>query len=307
MPFSVEVSGLVLYASQQLGVMLGVGAETIVLVAYLVSLRDGVVEAKEAQFARAVRRALYIGLGIIILSGVGVLAFHYMLGQTAIFYEPAFLFKWFLMAFLLLAALARSRIGAFSHVLWEGAIGGTWFALFIVHILAPVTSWPMLLGLWAAWMLGFEACWWALAFALRGGTATLEHKPAPLAKPLLPEKKKISLPEFKPQFSRPAPRVEVRPTPPPAPKPSPMPPMPPHRPIAAAMPAPKKPPFMPVPHKPVLAVPHKPAMPSVAVPHKPAATAPEETVNLPAIWVMPRTPEDMNSRHRGPVVQFKQV
>ena len=64
--FSGEMVALVLYGFQQFGVMLGVGAETILLIVYLMSLRDGVVEPKEVQFARAIRKTLYIGLCIII-------------------------------------------------------------------------------------------------------------------------------------------------------------------------------------------------------------------------------------------------
>src|SRR3989344_2582937 len=89
--FSGEMVALVLYSFQQFGVMLGVGAETILLVVYLMSLRDGVVEPKEAQFARAIRKTLYIGLCIIIFSGAGIAGYHALLGQIGIILQPAFL------------------------------------------------------------------------------------------------------------------------------------------------------------------------------------------------------------------------
>lgn len=270
MLFQSELVALVLYSFQQFGIMLGVGAETILLIVYLVSLRDGVVEPKEVQFARVIRRALYGGLGIIIFSGAGVVAYHALLGQAGVMFQPAFLFKWAMVALLLLATLARPRGAAFSHPLWEGAVGGTWYALFLVHILAPVTSWPVLLGFYGLWLAGFEACWWALAHAMQGGVAVaikpVPHSPpAPVSKPIV------------------------------------------------VVPAPHKPAFVAVPRKPFIApaasVPHKPTPAVVPVPRKPAGEllrAPEQLPELPALHVMPRTPQEVSNQFRGAVVTLRQ-
>src|SRR3989344_3703796 len=282
--FSGEMVALVLYSFQQFGVMLGVGAETILLVVYLMSLRDGVVEPKEAQFARAIRKTLYIGLCIIIFSGAGIAGYHALLGQIGIILQPAFLFKWLLVSLVLLAALARPRSSAFSHVLFEGVVGGTWYALFLVHILAPVTIWPVLLGLYGIWLLGFDAFWWALAHAMQGGVeaGSVQPVPKPLfhiaSKPAVVEKGKAVTALLVPKS------------------------------VSAAAPAPRKPAPIVVPRKPfvmpAMPVPRKPTPAVVAVPHKPAGVQQDQdqSTALPALHVMPRTPQDVANQFRGTVV-----
>ena len=47
----------------------------------------------------------------------------------------------------------------------HGFAGGTWFALFVLHILAPVAPWETLLLLYGAWLAGFFLCWIGLVFA----------------------------------------------------------------------------------------------------------------------------------------------
>lgn len=315
MLFPSEIVALVLYGLQQFGVMLGVGAETIILVLYLASLRDGVVQPKEAQFARAVRRALHFGLGTIALSGAGVVAYHTLLGQVDVVLQPAFLFKWIIIALLLLSILARPRGAAFSHALWEGAVGGTWYALFLVHILAPVTSWPILLGLYSAWLTGFEACWWALAHAMHGGREAMPARhvsvPGPMAaaKPAVIEKKIPTQQSVSKPHPLPAIKLEREQLVP--------------KPVVAVAPAPHKPVPAPVPHKPyvmpAMPVPQKPTPVAAMVPRKPtqAATVPhkpaialqdqEPPPVLPALHIMPRTPQEVSNQFRGAVVEFKQA
>jgi len=52
----------------------------------------------------------------------------------------------------------------------EGLLGGTWYALFVVHILAPVTSWGNLVTLLAVWLVGFNLIWYVVVFATREGS-----------------------------------------------------------------------------------------------------------------------------------------
>ena len=286
--FSGEVVALVLYSFQQFGIMLGVGAETIILVVFLVSLRDGAVEPKEAQFARAIRKTLYVGLGIIIFSGVGITVYHALLGQIGIILQPAFLFKWLLVSLVLLAALARPRSSAFSHILFEGAVGGTWYALFLVHILAPVTTWPILLGLYGLWLLGFEAFWWALALVMHGGVevGSIQPVPKPLfhiaSKPAVVEKGRAVTALLVPKS------------------------------VSAMAPAPRKPTPMVVPRKPfvmpAMPVPHKPTPAVVEVPSKPTGAQQNQdgSAVLPALHIMPRTPEDVVNQFRNAVVELEQ-
>src|SRR5581483_881342 len=95
---SSDVINLVLYCLQQLGVTLGVGAQTILLIAYVQAMRDGVVDSKEAQFSRALSVVLNAAIICVVVSGLGITALHLIAGQSDVVYSPAFLFKWVLVA-----------------------------------------------------------------------------------------------------------------------------------------------------------------------------------------------------------------
>ena len=295
-----EIVRLVLYATQQLGMTLAVGAQTIVLVAYLIAMRDRVVEAKEAQFARAVRTVLFSGLGLIVLSGLGISALHFLGGELAVLLAPAFLFKWILVIGVLLFGLGVGR-GLLTEWIGEGLAGGTWYALFFLHILAPVISWETLLILYAGWLGAFFLIWAALVFGTRERVASL----ATIVKKVVPLPKNTPFPPPKPtEVSKPLP-------PPPPPKPS----------------EPLKPP------SPPLAVPNIPSVnatfstasstiiptpvppppaPIVKIENPLALRVPEQKITdpdahpgLPAIRVMPKTPEDVDKQHRASVVKFE--
>ncbi len=162
--FSVEVLNLVLYCVQQLGIALGLGAQTIMLVAYVMATRDGVVDGKEAQFLRATRNTLWVSLALVVLSGLAISALHMMALQQATVESPAYLFKSLLIVVVvLLTALLHTLPETFA----EGLLGGTWYALFLVHILAPVTTWVNLVSLCGLWLVGFMLVWYALVYTTR--------------------------------------------------------------------------------------------------------------------------------------------
>jgi len=176
--FSADFLNLIFYCVQQLGITLGVGAETIMLAAYLISMRDGVVDEKETQYARAITRVMSVALWLIILSGLGITALHFMAGESATVFASAFLFKWMLVALAVGLTFLR-RVSKLSVV--EGVIGGTWYALFLVHILAPVTTWFNLGTLYAVWLVGFVLCWEAIVVMRRDKKGIVVKKPAPVA------------------------------------------------------------------------------------------------------------------------------
>ncbi|HVV39225.1 MAG TPA: hypothetical protein VHD31_02765 [Candidatus Paceibacterota bacterium] len=337
MSFSVDVVNLILYSAQQLGVMLGVGSASILLVAYLVSVYDGTIDPKEEQFGRAVTRVQTLGLWIIILSGLVITAMHISGGALGIVLSPAFLFKWLLIALLFGASLFRQNKPYPSYI-WEGIIGANWYALFIVHIIAPVTNWVDLFIIYILCGAAFVLCYMAIFRILRAPSLKQRQK---LSKPAAVTEKKVIEPKKEapkpvpkstpPPQPKPAPVVQQKPTasppqpkpvvpkpvPPPTPvaaKPAPIPPMPerPHAPlpivaqshelaVAPRLPKVTPAPVMPIPVAPTLSVPIKPA------PIKPTgqdALDPDENPGLPAIRVMPRTPQDVDKQNRASTVQF---
>jgi hypothetical protein len=344
MPFPVEVINLALYCVQQLGIVLGVGAETIVLIVYFLSMRDGRVEQKEEQFGHAVHRVLRWGLGLIISSGALITAVHVLLGQTEIISQPAFIMKWILVGAVLGMEAAR-RKQLFAHYGWEGTAAAQWYALFILHILAPVATWADLLILYCIWFAGFTAMFVSLVHVLGvpvPGYVALkpqEQKPQPPApkpapKPVAKQEPKKAPP---PPHPRPAPVVHkpappvpqpkpkpIPPATPPAPKPVPLPkeepmlpkpgPMPPPPAViapsmslpAVAMKPPVKPP-MPIPQKPKLVIPPLPRKPhnQIPIPRKPQPMAvPKKEYDMPAIRIMPQTEQDVDKQFRPAQVQL---
>ena len=165
--FTTEVINLLLYCAQQFGMALGVGGETIVLLAYLISIRDGILEESEERFAKAAKAVTGFGIFCIIASGAGVTLTHYLGGQTALILEPASLFKWSLVAIVFFLRVFNRGI-TLSEGLFEGFSGASWYALFLVHILAPVGGWGILGVAYGAWLVGFVLIWMLLVFLLRG-------------------------------------------------------------------------------------------------------------------------------------------
>ena len=273
-----EIVRLVLYATQQLGVTLAVGGQTVVLLAYLIAMRDRVVDSKEAQFSRAVKAVLFSGLGLVILSGIGITALHYIGGELPILFAPAYLFKWLL---ILLVVVFSFEVGKRLAPPWvgEGIVGGTWYALFLVHILAPVTTWENLLILYAGWLAAFFLIWTALVFGTREKATSpvtpvkkLEQKPV-TATPSIVQPKPFAVPK------------------PPLPTPVPLPNIPSQKIGPAFIPAPNL----------LSIVEDRP----VAIPlskSEEKITDPNAHPGLPAIRVMPKTKEDIDKEHRVAVV-----
>ncbi len=308
---SLSIINLILYCVQQLGVTLGVGAETVLLVAYLQSMRDGVVDDKEKGFARAVRHVMDFGLFFIIISGIGVVASSYLSGQQELF-STIFLFKWSLIGIVLFMSLAN-RGSSLTAGLLQGLSAGTWYALFVVHILAPQASWLELGAFYAVWLGGFSLCWTLIVFALRGkpgirGSLT----PPPVSKAVLQPAVVITANKVMPPphvVPPPPPPAQKMPPPIPpapivvkpipavvaAPVPFPVPPPPPAKPIIQPPPPPLPKVILPMPPVPVIKI-QSPDVPIPPVP--PSAPPPAEVKTGPLIGlhVMPRTLEEVQQR-----------
>jgi hypothetical protein len=319
---------LALYLVQQLGIMLGVGAASILLISYLVSLRDGIVEDKEAQFARVVQHVLEIGLVCIVLSGAVITAMHAMAGQYEVISSPAYFFKWLLIGFVSLALVMR-RAKPYISAVWEGLVGATWYALFILHVVAPIAFWTDLLFLYAAWVAGFMLLWVSLVKLITARAPVLAIASVAAKPSVAPVVKAVPIPVSKP-VPPPAPKVQQPPPPPPpTPKPAPKPPVPPvvAQPVVPAMARVELPPVPKAPPAPAaLAIPVKPPPPPAApAPQKPQelivaqnipmpALVPtkevvlvkniDDTDQIPHVYVMPRTPEDAEKHMRSAELQF---
>jgi hypothetical protein len=324
MSFEVYLFNLIVSWLQEIGIILGVGAETIVLVAYIMATRDGVVDQKEEQFGRAVQRVLSVGLWLVLISGIGAVLFHLYansvgdelyghLEQNLL--APTFLFKWVLILGLLAASLLVRR--PYPHYLWEGFIGSQWYALLIVHVLHFYAAWLDIAVVYVLWSAGFMLAWAALTHGTR---LKIPEQPQPyIQKPVIaamppPIAKPMPPPVLEMKVVPPSQPI-AKPIPPPVPvaKPTPLPPPPLPKPLAP------KPILIPEPViKPIVTMtaPHKPEELPPALPHKPIPekppekpvmeqiTDPDQNPGLPAIRVMPRTPEDVDTQMRASVVQF---
>ena len=152
-----ELFELAIYVLQQFGVMLGVGAQTVLLCTTLLIEHHGATREPHGLYARAARMGLRASLVAIVISGAGAVLFHLALQEGATLMQPAFLFKWILIAGLV--ALQVRSVEEKLRSAYSVVAGGTWYALFLVHSLGPVTSWTLLWALYIAWMIFFAASW----------------------------------------------------------------------------------------------------------------------------------------------------
>lgn len=305
-----------IYVIQQLGVMLGVGAEAILLCAHLVAVHRREPEVMEGSFPRAARVALGSGLMLMVLSGFAAVALHGAVGQLDILLAPAFIFKWILIAFVLIAFLGQRFLVEWSNLLAWFA-GGTWFALFLVHSLAPVITWLDLLILYVAWMTFFALLWSVFLVLMHGGKLPAIHisLPKPTPKPVLPQaalplSPKPVLPS--PKLIAPAPPLKPVIVPPPVPTPVPLPalaPKPvapppqilsvapePHAPLPVPPPTPPPPPrpqVVPPPRPQVVLPPKPPVAPVQPAPAPAPAASSTEGSSLAALRVMPKNLDDL--------------
>ena len=296
-PF-LDLINLGLYSLQQLGIMLGVGSETIVLFAYLLAVRDGVIDPQEDRFARTVRRVLLVGMTLIVFSGALITAAEYFSPDRAVIFEHAYIFKCGLIGIAFILAGIRGAPTARGRLV-EGFAGANWYALFIIHILAPQgASWLELLIAYAVWMTGFVFCWTAVARAVQTPNGSRTSLKA-VADPFLVKTDKIPAP---PQGITSIPIPVSRPTPPPPPVISPPPPPKPIPPPTVVATQPQRtippPPAPPAPKSnPIkLTIPTAPPPPTPGSLITPDFNAISSVSGLPAVRVMPKDKTELEKQ-----------
>ena len=281
-----------IYVAQQLGVMLGVGAQTVLLCAHLLAVHHGEQENPHAAYAQAARFALGVGFFLIVTSGLFAVAMHLQNGQLDIVLAPAFLFKWALITVLLAAFFLQNRLREWVNF-YYAFTGTTWYALFLVHSLGPVTSWSSLWVLYILWAVLFTLVWTGFVALMRSGIKRPASAP-PAPAPFVVIKKETPKPIV---VFTPKPAPPPKPPPPPLPPPPPPPPKPPPPPP----PAPPLPPPKPIPPPPPVVI---PVPPPVVPVRKPGLM--QEVIDhllVPALRIMPQRPEDIGKHNRPPVVK----
>lgn len=250
-----ELFALGIYSVQWLGVVLGVGAEVVLLCAHLIALHQR--QPQWLESIPAVRAAQFIGLALIVLSGGGAVLFHILTGQEELLLLPVFSFKWALIIALVLAYILEKHVGK-GKVVLEGFAGATWLALFLVHSIAPELDWAGLALLYGTWVILFGVVWSLFVLVMRHARVAahatapqpIEIKPAHREAPVpvvkvVPKPIVVAQPASMPVPPQPKP-VVVAVVPVPAPKPVVLTsavPTPPPKPIAAVAVAEKKPSF----------------------------------------------------------------
>lgn len=302
MAFAGELLSLVVSLAQEIGIVAGVGALTITLVGHLLSLHTHVSETVYG-YVRAARHIRAIALMAIIISGGAAVLIHFQTGTPGILLQPAFLFKWLVIALLTAFYFVELKVTGVKRDAVEGFEGANWYALFIVHTVAPALEWTTLLFIYASWLATFAIIWASFVWIMRRQSMVVQKaaapipasvpapvppKPAPVLvqqAPVLATKKSI---EVHPNHSM-LPMIAELDLP--APKPS--------VPPAPVAPAPNPvPPRAPMPPKPS-------AVEVVQEPPKPAVSMPNlDEGGLPALHVMPKRPEDIDSSKRGPVIKM---
>jgi hypothetical protein len=298
----VEIFALGIYGVQWLGVVLGVGAEVVLLVAHLMTRHQHKPQWLES--VPAVRASQFVGLLLIVTSGVAAIAYQFLIGDTVPLFTPVFGFKWVLIGLLIGAYLLEQRL-SHGRAMLEGFAGATWFALFLVHVVAPLLVWVDLFFFYTVWIFIFSIVWGVFVLLMKyTGKGSIEA-PEPI-----PVSQKVSPPPAPRPIPKPAPVPVAAYTPPP-PKPTQPPPAPISIPKSVPMPPPRAPAPQPAPAPVVASVPtNLPAIeplelaaPHVAVPPAPKVNYKPDWDHIPGLRIMPQRPEDVHLQNRGPVVQ----
>lgn len=324
----VEIFALGIYSVQWLGVVLGVGAEVVLLCAHLIALHQH--KPQWLDSVSAVRAAQFTGLFLIIVSGIGAIAYQFLIGQPGLLLQAVFGFKWALIVALVVVYVLEKRV-AHGRAVLEGFAGATWLALFLVHSLAPIAGWLDLIVYYVAWLVVFSLGWGAFVLIMKrtgkvaAAALVLDIEPAPVAAKVVPKPAPVVAPIAAPVVAA-APASVIKPVlhvvpPPPPPKPvvkpvvhvaptvikvaAPIPPPPQAvapKPMAAPVVAavkPAKPAGLPVVERLEIEAPH-----AVVVP-KPAQTEhyKPDYNNIPGLRVMPQRMEDLHLQNRAPIVQ----
>jgi hypothetical protein len=323
-----ELLSLIVSLAQEIGIVVGVGALTITLVGHFLSLHAHKNETVFS-YVRAARHIRALALMAIIISGGAAILVHAQLGTLSVLLAPAFLFKWLIIVLLTAFYFVELKVEGMARDAVEGFEGANWYALFIVHTMAPVAGWGLLLAIYLGWLAAFAVIWAGFVWLMRR-ESVISPKPAatPVPKLMPPAPKPAPAPITppKPPVMPPsAPKTAPAPVPPPMPKPVP-PPAP--APVALKtieihpnhsmlpmiaeldLPAPKPVPSPIAPAPAPVAPAPKPLQAKVEiVPEsaKAAVVMPNlEESGLPALHVMPKRPEDIESSKRGPVVKMSE-
>lgn len=304
-----------IYTIQQLGVVLCVGAQTILLCAHLVALHHGEAESPLSHYARAARMMLGAGLALVIISGAAAVGVHYAAGERWILLTPVFLAKWTLIAGLAAVFVAHGRTLPRSNVVYA-IVGGNWYAVFLIHTLAPLGTWASLGMFYAAWMVTFCIIWFGFVGLVRlhrsgekpqqapskvlglpSQPAQPDHLPMPPVAPVVVAPKLVP----PPPPPKPAPMVVI----PPPPKPEPAVMQGPidahvHTDLPIVAPAHSLTVFEKAPEPPLSPVP-----PPAPVTEKKSDLLHEivDHLLMPALRIMPQRPEDISNEKRGPLIK----
>jgi hypothetical protein len=327
--FPSELIALALYVAQQLGILLGVGSATILLIHYLSSLHA----TQTSRVEHGVEFAQYSGLGVIVVSGFGATVYHILGGQMDVVLAPAFLFKWILLSGVIAFALiSKIPTSVMSRSIVVGLLGAQWYAVLLIHGAAPIVGWGTLLALYGSWMVVCMLGWSIFVTIMYRTSPAYEKHVAERAAALQKERaaQAVVMPKVQPVIVAEVAQIVTAPVhvaPAAAPK-VPMPVAAPAPVVVAVKPVPtmQKVALTPVVVPLELTAPHPHAAPAPR-PHMPAAAPmppkkimplpapmpvlasappppPTNGYELPALWIMPQTPEDIAGSTRGPVVQF---
>lgn len=330
-----DIVSLLVSLVQEIGIVAGVGAVTMTLIGHLLSLHAHKNETVYG-YVRAARYIRALGLAAIIVSGCAAILIHVQTQTLGVLLAPAFIFKWLLIMVLTAFYFVELKATGVWQDAVEGFEGANWYALFIVHTMAPIVGWGLLLAIYFGWLATFAVIWagfvWSMRRSTPAGFVSAAAKPAPVAPKPMPAPVPPAAP--KPAAPAPVPAPQAPVVQKPAPIAQPKVEVPPLRapsvgqvskvevvanhsmlPMIAELdlPAPKKietptPPPAPAPMAPVMQAP-KPQAPVEVIKDAPKQDVPMtdlDKTDLPALHVMPKRPEDITTSKRGPVVKMNE-
>lgn len=146
---------ILLEVLQTFGISIAIGSSTFALIFYYKSIRDGAIDASEKSFLHTVYTVLRIGMGMIIITQLLFVVWHYQYGSMEAFVSSSFWMMWTILA-VIIANATLMQLHLMPMMIGPAIAGGSWYTFAIVDTLKayelPYLSW---LGYYVLFIIAF--------------------------------------------------------------------------------------------------------------------------------------------------------
>ncbi len=158
MLISLHAITVLLSVIQQFGLVLGVGAETVLLLMRISGVTRHESDPRERRFVHAIPLVRDTGIALLLISAIAVTVTEYLGHHLDVIFTPAYLAVCALTVLVTLFTIITHG-DSFFEAICEGISGATWYALLLMHALAPALAWRTIFDAYGIWVCVWTVCW----------------------------------------------------------------------------------------------------------------------------------------------------